>query len=115
MSSLLLDGGRRWDLELIEEWFNVEDALAIRQTPLSQFGAPDMLIWHEDSLGQFSVRFAYLVARRVNVDAAFQANRPGYFGNGGSWCVVCHAEDGQYVLSAFHAELMAIQFGKLGR
>ncbi|OMO83944.1 hypothetical protein COLO4_22308 [Corchorus olitorius] len=46
-------------------WFDPADATTIRNTPLSYYGASDVLIWHEDSLGKFSVRSGYLVTRRI--------------------------------------------------
>ncbi|OMO58928.1 reverse transcriptase [Corchorus capsularis] len=56
---------RTWRLEKLEELFEEDDICRILCLPIPREPSPDRLIWNGSSLGIFSVRFAYMVARIV--------------------------------------------------
>lgn len=45
VSELMGEGGKRWNAELIHSIFSTRDATAIVQTPISQIGVKDRLVW----------------------------------------------------------------------
>ena len=51
--------------EAISECFHSEDVGLILRIPLSRRCAKDKLIWNEDTFGQFKMRSAYFVARKL--------------------------------------------------
>ena len=51
--------------DVVNAYFTSEDAKLILQIPLSRRYMDDKLIWILDPLGQFTVKFAYVVARIV--------------------------------------------------
>lgn len=51
-----------WDVELVNQCFNAEDALAILGILLSLFCKCDRLIWVANKFGKFSVKSAYALA-----------------------------------------------------
>lgn len=59
VSELIVEGGRRWNNNLIQFTFNKPDADAIVQIPISQLGSKDKPVWHHTRNGRFLVDSAY--------------------------------------------------------
>ncbi|CAN1127140.1 Putative ribonuclease H protein At1g65750 [Linum perenne] len=61
VNDLWIPGTRQWDVELIEELFNAEDANAISGTTLGEGCDSDTPIWHFSRHGNLTVSSAYRV------------------------------------------------------
>ncbi|XVF83132.1 hypothetical protein PTKIN_Ptkin16aG0108800 [Pterospermum kingtungense] len=61
----MIPGEQRWDYDLINSLFDNDTADAILQLPLSRFNGIDKLIWCDSPTGEFTVRSASMVARKV--------------------------------------------------
>ena len=59
VSDLFIPGRREWDVELILEMFNAEDANKILLIPLSNQNHADSIIWHMDRKGLYTVKTGY--------------------------------------------------------
>ena len=80
VSELLDPSTGKWDMELVNDMFWVEDAKLILQMP-SRDKAVDFLAWHFDPKGVFSVKSAYhlgikLRETKKNRDASPSAPAP---------------------------------------
>ncbi|KAK8952445.1 hypothetical protein KSP39_PZI004212 [Platanthera zijinensis] len=81
---LLRPGYREWDLGVIQDTFNVDDAAAILSIPLGRCVEPDSWVWHYSPNGIFSVRSAYRLAWKppaqgfikINFDGAVRSGPP---------------------------------------
>ncbi|XVE65706.1 hypothetical protein DITRI_Ditri08aG0021300 [Diplodiscus trichospermus] len=60
--ALFIPGRKEWDVELMSEMFNTEDADAILSIPLGNTYYPDQRIWNFSKDGSYTVRSAYRVA-----------------------------------------------------
>ena len=65
VADLLTGGGREWNFEVVRDIFSEDDANIISGIHLSHRSIPDKLIWKESSIGLFTVKSAYYVARRI--------------------------------------------------
>lgn len=54
----MVEGGRRWNKDLIQLTFNAQDAASILQIPISQLGLKDKLVWQHTCNCSFSVNSA---------------------------------------------------------
>jgi hypothetical protein len=63
VDTLILDGSRSWDTDLIETLFSEEVAAKIVQIPISRFGDDDFLSWPNTRFGSYTVRSGYNLAR----------------------------------------------------
>ncbi|CAN1789467.1 Putative ribonuclease H protein At1g65750 [Linum perenne] len=61
VNDLWIPGTRQWDVELIDELFNVDDATAISNTTLGEGMDVDIPIWHYSKHGNLTVSSAYRV------------------------------------------------------
>jgi hypothetical protein len=50
---------RSWNLSLIKATLSEQEAVLIRNLPLSRYGRPDCIIWRPTAMGSFTVRSAY--------------------------------------------------------
>ena len=65
MNDLWIPGVREWDIELLKDLFSEQDAWAIAGIPLSNTTREDVLIWHFERRGMYTVRSGYHVARSM--------------------------------------------------
>ncbi|XVE84948.1 hypothetical protein DITRI_Ditri17bG0052600 [Diplodiscus trichospermus] len=65
VSDLMIPSEGRWDIEVMEKCFDEDIIEAVQKTPLSRFNLHDKLIWQESTTGEFFVKSAYYIARRV--------------------------------------------------
>ncbi|KAL6194310.1 hypothetical protein ACLB2K_035394 [Fragaria x ananassa] len=63
VADLIDENTRSWSLEWLEELFTHEEVDMIQRIPLSARRGADVLIWHYDKRGQYSVNSGYKVAR----------------------------------------------------
>lgn len=69
VSDFFVPGTRCWDKELIDEVFPEDDAKQILKTSPSPSGVPDGTIWHFSTNGMYSVKTAYHLAVRRNLES----------------------------------------------
>lgn len=74
VSELLDQGGRDWDLDVLQSSFNQPDVEAIMKIKLPQRHSEDFLAWHFEKSGLFTVRSAYNLALRMTNFGACQAS-----------------------------------------
>ncbi|CAN1332707.1 Putative ribonuclease H protein At1g65750 [Linum perenne] len=61
VNDLWIPGTKQWDIELLDELFNDQDAKAISEIPLCNTPGPDTPIWHFSKNGSLTVRSAYRI------------------------------------------------------
>ncbi|VVA37427.1 PREDICTED: reverse mRNAase, partial [Prunus dulcis] len=66
VSDLIHGDSREWNAPLLQNVFFPEEVMLIRSIPLSLRLTPDMLVWHYDKKGMFTVKSAYHVARSLH-------------------------------------------------
>ncbi|XP_074337145.1 uncharacterized protein LOC141674318 [Apium graveolens] len=59
VSSLMIDDGRNWDVEVIEDLLETRDCELIKQIPLSIYIFTDSWYWLLDDKGEFTVKSYY--------------------------------------------------------
>jgi hypothetical protein len=69
-----------WDVQLIQQTFNEEDARTITSIPIQE-GVEDLIAWHFDKKGNFSVKSAYQVvlnsqSREADSESTSTAHTP---------------------------------------
>ncbi|XP_031099714.1 uncharacterized protein LOC116003913 [Ipomoea triloba] len=57
--SLFADDGSGWDVECVKDVFNVQDANAILNIPVSLHKPPNAWVWTGESKGNYSVKSCY--------------------------------------------------------
>ena len=68
VKDLINRGEFEWNVELVKQCFNAEDASAILGIPLSLMGRHDRLIWAANKSGKFSVKSVYALAYEEKVE-----------------------------------------------
>lgn len=63
--SLLNQDGRNWDFHKLSQIFNQADVEAISNIKLPQRSTEDILAWHMEKNGMFSVRSAYNLVMKL--------------------------------------------------
>lgn len=63
--SELLDQNHQWNEAMINQNFANEDAEIIRNIPLPRTPQEDMVIWHYDKKGLYSVKSGYQLALKI--------------------------------------------------
>lgn len=74
VSELIDQNGPKWREEVIEEYFNPQDAREIWKIPIPQHDNADILRWHYTKNGLFSVRSAYHVVKQEDYDMGSCSN-----------------------------------------
>ncbi|KAL0412199.1 UNVERIFIED_CONTAM: hypothetical protein Slati_3809600 [Sesamum latifolium] len=79
VAELLEDEGNGWNVELVSSIFIKEDVDCILSIPLPADRGRDVLRWHQEKNGRFSVRSAYSIALRqaVSGDQGCSLRSPG--------------------------------------
>ena len=75
---ILLNEPRRWDNDTILANFSARDAAVIIELPLSQSFQEDVLFWHPESKGSFSIKSAYRLAWKAHIQVKIQSQALGY-------------------------------------
>ncbi|OMO96147.1 reverse transcriptase [Corchorus capsularis] len=63
--SSLMTPDRQWDVDLLDEFFELDDVHCILCIPLTSLMVKDALIWNHTGNGHYTVRSGYCVARRL--------------------------------------------------
>jgi hypothetical protein len=66
VSTLILEGERTWDVNLVRTIFPGEVALKILQIPISRHGGEDFISWPHTRFGSYTVRSGYNLARSAS-------------------------------------------------
>lgn len=59
VSDLIIDEPRRWNIELVNHLFWPADRQVILNIPLGMSNSTDVLMWHYDKKGLYSVKSGY--------------------------------------------------------
>lgn len=59
VQELVCEATKGWNIQLVRQIFNEEEATTICKIPLGKFGAADLLVWHIFCNGKFSMKSAY--------------------------------------------------------
>lgn len=65
MASLIDQDAHLWNLQILHTLFWEEDINSILQIPVGPEGSSDVLVWHYNRSGFYSVKSAYYVARHM--------------------------------------------------
>ncbi|KAK6152121.1 hypothetical protein DH2020_014756 [Rehmannia glutinosa] len=74
---LFLENSNRWDVELISNLFNENEAKLIKSIPLCQHSRPDRLVWHHSKDGVYSVKYGYTIAKHLKECESNMASSSG--------------------------------------
>lgn len=74
VSDLIIDGTRRWNIDKLEN-FSVRDVGAILFIPLILFNVHDLLMWHYEKSGNYSVKSGYHLNWQIGHSNATVVNR----------------------------------------
>lgn len=74
VSSLLIEGSREWDVDLVQDLFNSRDTNLILGIPLSAAAVQDFWSWKGESSGHFLVKSAYKMLQDLNHNPSVDAN-----------------------------------------
>ena len=78
VSQLIMEGGDRWNEDLVRGVFEDEDAEAILQISLKASQNEDYPFWFPDPKGNFSVRNAYRVWTTKVIGEKIEAGNSGH-------------------------------------
>ncbi|KAL8498524.1 hypothetical protein ACS0TY_021743 [Phlomoides rotata] len=70
VADLFFLGTRTWDMELLHEFFSVDDVTKILNTPATPSSIPNKVIWHFSNTGLYMVQSAYKMASSLVIDDA---------------------------------------------
>ena len=65
VSDLIDSSTRQWNVTLIANMFNQHDVEQICSIPISRTGANDVLVWHYEESGVYSVKSGYLFINSI--------------------------------------------------
>ena len=74
MSELFLIGSRSWDENLIRHLFYIHDAEEILKLRILRVGEGDIIAWHHEKSGLFSVKSAYRLALNLKEPRSVSGN-----------------------------------------
>lgn len=81
VNQLMKADSRDWNMELINQIFNKFDAEEIEKIKIPSHEVEDVIAWHYESSGRFTVKSAYNLAYRINrnstTGASSSANEVG--------------------------------------
>ena len=67
MEELIDRRNSRWNQDMLERIFTVEEIEAIKSIPISQTNQPDVQIWRCTNIGTFSVKSAYHLEKEMEM------------------------------------------------
>lgn len=67
LSSLMIENGIQWDMDIVQDMFNYMDQQCIINTHIHGNEAEDSLFWNEDISGDYTVKSAYSLLQKQKV------------------------------------------------
>ena len=93
MSELLMSRSRRWDENLIRHLLYSHDAKENLKLRTLNLGEGDLIAWHHDKSGLFSVKSAYKMALNLKQSKGYSGNSSGAMNEErGLWNIIWKAK-----------------------
>jgi hypothetical protein len=98
VSQLLTNGSNEWNQDIVRRIFYVEDVACILNMRLPDQSSEDIMVWHYERNGNFSVKSAYKLACNLNNGTRWLAGGSGAQNNARKiWSVIWSASSSQDV------------------
>ncbi|KAL0405586.1 UNVERIFIED_CONTAM: putative mitochondrial protein [Sesamum latifolium] len=85
VSVLINQNDHSWNEDLIDLNFDLTDAEVIKSIPLARHGSEDIVVWYYTKNGIYSVRTAYYLQRKLNLQKHAADAAPSSSDHGNSW------------------------------